>query len=179
MKMDTYPLMNFYNFMKWTLFYKIKKIRPYWYIEYSKDEAKSLLEEKYDWKYYGGHHLENRMSAFMHSYYLPNRYKIDQRNNSLSALVRNGKLKRDEAIEIYNTNPHIEDELLHYFKKRLNLSDDDFNKYMNQPLTIYTNFPTYKKRFERLKPLFYMLMKSNLVPKSFYLKYCFPSKASK
>ncbi len=170
-KMKTYPLMNFFNFMKWILFYRIRKIRPYWLIKYSKEEAKKLLEEKYDWKYYGGHHLENRMSAFMHSYYLPHRFKIDQRNNSLSALVRNGAMKKEDALNIYNSKPHIEDQLLEYFKKRINLSEEDFEKYMNQSLHSFREFPTYKRRFERLKPFFYLMYKANLVPKSFYIKY--------
>ena len=40
----------------------------------------------------------------------------------------------------------------------------------------WTDYPTYKKRFESLRPLFYVLAKANLVPMSFYLKYCFPVK---
>ena len=38
----------------------------------------------------------------------------------------------------------------------------------------HIDFKTYKKRFEFLRPLFFLLSKSNLVPTSFYLKYCFP-----
>jgi hypothetical protein len=37
----------------------------------NKEEAKVFLEKKFDWKYYGGHHLENRMTAFFHSVYAP------------------------------------------------------------------------------------------------------------
>ena len=47
---------------------------------------------------------------------------------------------------------------------------------MNKAPKSWYEFPTYKKRFERLKPLFFTLAKANLVPMSFYLKYCFPSK---
>ncbi|SVB87449.1 uncharacterized protein METZ01_LOCUS240303 [marine metagenome] len=36
------------------------------------------------------------------------------------------------------------------------------------------DYPTYKKRFENLRPLFHLLAKADLVPMSFYLKYCFP-----
>ncbi|HSF56298.1 MAG TPA: hypothetical protein VLA71_21250, partial [Algoriphagus sp.] len=39
MPMKTYPLMTFFKFMKWTVFYRIQKIRPLWYIGYSKEEA--------------------------------------------------------------------------------------------------------------------------------------------
>jgi N-acetyl sugar amidotransferase len=175
-KMRTYPLMDFMAFMKWSLFKRIKKIRPFWYMKYSKQKAMELLKKEYDWKYYGGHHLENRMSAFMHSYYLPKRFNIDQRNNMLSALVRNGALDRKKALEIYGKAPHIETGLVEYFKKRLNLSDDDFIKIMDQPTKTFLDYPTSKRRFEKLRPLFFVLAKSNLVPMSFYLKYCFPIK---
>ena len=41
--MKSYPLMTFWRFLKWTLFYRIKKIRPLWYIKYSKEEARTCL----------------------------------------------------------------------------------------------------------------------------------------
>lgn len=170
-KMDTYPLMTFVNFMKWILVYRIKKIRPYWYINYSKNEAMDLLRREYGWEYYGGHHLENRMSAFMHSYYLPNRFQIDQRNNMLSAQSRNGKITRDVALDLYCQKPHIETELLEYFIKRLDLTPEEFETIMKQPQKTWKDYKTYKKRFEKLRPLFFILAKANLVPMSFYIKY--------
>ncbi len=39
----------------------------------------------------------------------------------------------------------------------------------------YRDFPTYKKRFERLRPFFWLLYKLDRVPKSFYVKFCTPS----
>ena len=84
---------------------------------------------------------------------------------------------RAEAWAEYNTPPVIEDELIDYFKKRLGLSDALYEQVMQAPPKNWTDYPTYKKRFERLRPLFHMLAKANLVPMSFYLKYCFPAKA--
>lgn len=175
-KMKTYPLMTFSKFMRWTLFKRIQKIRPFWYLDYNKEEARAFLEKEYGWQYYGGHHLENRMTAFFHSYYMPKKFNTDFRNNTLSALVRNGKMDRDEALRLYSEPPHIEDELLTYFKKRLELSDDEFDRIMKLPTKSWHDYPTNKKRFEKLRPLFLMLAKRNLVPMSFYLKYCFPAK---
>ena len=68
--------------------------------------------------------------------------------------------------------PHIENELVAYFKKRMNFSDDQFTSVMSQAPKNYKQYKTYKTRFERLKPLFFLLAKANLVPMSFYLKYC-------
>jgi hypothetical protein len=64
-----------------------------------------------------------------------------------------------------------------YVKKRLGLSDEEYQRLMTAPLRSYRDFKTYKRRFERLRPMFYVLAKSNLVPMSFYLKYCFPQGA--
>ena len=176
LSMKTYPLMTFSRFIYSILFKRIKKIRPFWYIEYNKSEAQAFLKKEFDWEYYGGHHLENRMTAFCHSYYFPKKFHTDFRNNTLSAEVRNNKKSRAKAWQEYNTEPYLENNLLDYFKKRLSISDDEFDEIMKQPLKYWYEFPTYKKRFERLRPLFYLLASANLVPMSFYLKYCFPVK---
>lgn len=174
--MKTYPLMTFSQFMKWTLIYRIKKIRPLWYISYSKEDARAFLEKEFGWQYYGGHHLENRMTSFFHSVYCPLKFNIDYRNNSLSASVRLGKISREEALkEYYEKPPYIEPELLSYFKKRLGLSDEEYQKVMESPPRYWYEFPSYKRRFEILRPLFYLMMKADLVPRSFYMKYCFPA----
>jgi len=174
--MKSYPLMTFWRFIWWSCFVRIQKIRPFWYISYSKEDARDFLEREYGWKYYGGHHLENRMTAFFHSVYAPNKFNSDFRNNTLSALVRMGKKSRTEAWKEYSTFPLINDDLVKYFKKRLEISDELYHQVMTAPPNKWNDYPTYKKRFERLRHLFHILAKSNLVPMSFYLKYCFPAK---
>ncbi|OEU69676.1 MAG: LPS biosynthesis protein [Desulfovibrio sp. S3730MH75] len=175
--MKSYPLMTFSRFLWWSSIARIRKIRPFWYIKYSKEDARAFLEKTFGWQYYGGHHLENRMTAFYHGIYMPQKFGADLRNNTLSSLARTGKISREEAWAEYNTPPKVEDELLSYFKKRLELTDDEYEVIMRQPPKSWHEFPTYKKRFERLRPLFAVLAKANLVPMSFYLKYCFPAKA--
>lgn len=169
--MKTYPLMDFKNFMKWVVLKRIKKIRPYWYINYTKEEARKILEDKYNWQYYGGHHLENRLVAFNHSYFLPNRFNLDLRNLAFAAAARNGKISREEALILYAEAPHLEVGLIDYFKTRLGLSNTEFEALMHAEKKNFKDYPTYKKRFERLRPLFYVLAKANLVPMSFYIKY--------
>ncbi len=171
MKMKTYPLMDFWSFMKWILVKKIKKIRPLWYITYSKQDARKWLEKDFGWHYYGGHHLENRMTAFNHSVYFPQKFGIDLRNLSLAASARAGFITREEALEEYKKPPYIEPELVDYFKKRLGLSDETYEKVMKGPRKTYKDYKTYKKRFELLRPMFFVLAKANLVPMSFYIKY--------
>jgi N-acetyl sugar amidotransferase len=169
--MRTYPNMKFAAFMKWTIRHRIRKIRPLWYIEYSKDAAKQRLRSELDWRDYGGHHLENRITAFHHAYYNPIKFDFDSRNTVLSASIRSGVITRDQAFAQYRQAPYMEDGLVDYFKKRLKLSDAEFLTILQRPNKTYRDYPTYKKRFERLRPFFYVLAKANLVPMSFYIKY--------
>jgi N-acetyl sugar amidotransferase len=172
--LKTYPNLTFWQFMKWVLVYRQRFIRPLWYIDYSKAEARRILEERTGWKYYGGHHLENRATAFLHTVYNPERFGLDNRNLALGAEARAGLISHEEALHIYRTPLKPDPELVAYVKKRLGLSDEEYQRLMTAPLRSYRDFKTYKRRFERLRPMFYVLAKSNLVPMSFYLKYCFP-----
>jgi N-acetyl sugar amidotransferase len=174
LKMKTYPNLTFFQFMKWVLFYRQKFIRPLWYINYSKAEAKVMLKERTGWQDYGGHHLENRSSAFVHLVYQPQKFGMDNRNWTLSARARSGQLTREQALEMYHAPIGDADELVTYVKKRLGLSDAEYQAAMQGPKRSFRDFETYKRRFERLRPFFKLLADRNLVPRSFYLKYCFP-----
>lgn len=170
-KLTSFPNMNFLSFMKWTAIKRIKKVRPLWYINYSKEEARKFLEQKFGWEYYGGHHLENRLSAFTYSVYKPQKFGIDDRNWSLAAAARNGLLPREEALKKYAEPIPDSEELSDYFIKRMAISDARFTEVMNGTKKTYKDFKTYKKRFEILRPLFYIMAKAGLVPLSFYIKY--------
>tara|TARA_Y100001968_G_C19444532_1_gene764525 strand:+ start:1124 stop:2293 length:1170 start_codon:yes stop_codon:yes gene_type:complete len=172
-EMKTYPLMTFNKFLGSILFDRVKFIRPLWYIKYSKKEAKETLNKKFGWRDYGGHHLENRSAAFFHSIYLPQKFNTDFRNNTISCMVRNGEISRETGWSMYNNPPETDSDLLEYVKKRLNFSDQEFSILMNKTPLSWRDYPTYKKRFEFMRPLFYLLLKAKLIPNSFYLKYCF------
>ena len=53
----------------------------------------------------------------------------------------------------------------------VSFSDGEFEKIITAPNNTYKDYKTYKQRFERMRPLFYVLYKMDMVPKSFYLKY--------
>jgi N-acetyl sugar amidotransferase len=173
--MRTFPNMPFGRFLYWTIVKQIRKIRPFWYLDYNKEDARAFLEANYGWEYYGGHHLENRMTAFHHSFYTPVKFGLDQRNNTLAARARIGAISREAAIAEYAQPPHIEEELVEYVLKRFEMSPNQFWDVMAQPNKFYTDYRSYKKRFELYRPLFAILANRNLVPRSFYLKFCFPA----
>ena len=133
-------------------------------------------KSEFNWNYYGGHHLENRMSAFLHKIYLPQKYNMDMRNFSLASLTRNGMVNREVALSEYNLKPNFDLDLVIFFKKRLGFNDYEYNEIMLQKPRYWQNFKTYKKYFTYLSPLFYFFMKLNLVTDSFYIKYCLTNK---
>lgn len=175
-KMNSFPNLTFSRFLKWTILYNQKFVRPFWYIKYSKEQAREELYQRTGWEYYGGHHLENRAAVFGHTVYLPQKFGIDYRYLSLSASLRAGLIDRKEALDLYQAPLGEGSEIIEYVKKRLNIDDKTFAKVMKDTPKNWTDYKTYKKRFEFLRPLFFLLAKANMVPMSFYLKYCFPVK---
>jgi len=169
--MKTFPNLWLHLQLKWMLFGGIKKIRPLYYMDYDKEAAKRLLAEKYDWQWYGGHHLENRYTAFVHSYFFPRRWNMDFRIAGYSAYCRNGWMTREEALALMEEAPHIEPGLVDFLKKRLGFSDSEFEGFMTMPKKTYKDYVSYKKTFERMRPFFWLMYKMDLIPKSFYMKY--------
>lgn len=179
MPLKTFPNMKFWMFLKWAIVYRQKFIRPLWYIDYDKERARDELVARTGWEYYGGHHLENRASSFAHTVWLPQRFGVDYRNLTLAAAARRGAMSREEAIAAYAKPILVDSRLIEYTKKRVGFSDAEYDAVMTGEKRNWRDFKTYKKRFERLRPLFFVLAKAQCVPMSFYLKYCFPMKASK
>ena len=176
-RMKTFPNMTLTKFLYWTSVKRIRKIRPLYYIDYHKEPAKALLERELGWKWYGGHHLENRFTAFYHSYFIPRRWALDFRVLGYAGLTRAGQMTRDEGLALLSQPPYLEPDLLQYVKKRLGYSDEDFERVMTLPKRTFRDYETYKKTFERLKPLFRVLAERDLVPKTFYLKFTEPDEA--
>lgn len=169
--LKTYPNMKLFRFLKWMIVNRIKKIRPLWYLDHNKEETKKFLSENFGWKWYGGHHLENRFTAFYHSYILPRRWGIDKRKNGYSALIRSRQMTQTEALELLKQPHYLEPGIVEFVKKRLGFSDDEFEVLMNLPKRSYREFETYKKTFEKMRPFFWLMYKLDRVPKSFYVKY--------
>lgn len=171
-KLQTFPNMSFSNFLKWSAFSGIERTRPLYWVDYNKEEAKAFLSATYGWEWYGGHHLENRFTAFYHTYFLPVRFGLDFRQIEFSALVRSGQKNRDTAIKEFSISRFADPELVSFTIKRLGYSEEEFLSLMNAPKRTYRDYKTYKQRFESLRPLFWLLMKLDRVPESFYVKFC-------
>ena len=174
MPLKTYPNMLMPSFIKWTAILQLKKIRPLYYVDYVKKDVMAMLTQELGWEWYGGHHLENRFTAFWHTYFMPKRYGIDTRLLGHSALVRSGQITREQGLEMLSVPQEYDPEMLEMVKKRLGFSDEEFEQIMNLPRRTYRDFKTYKQTFESMRVFWWLMYKLNRVPKSFYIKFCFP-----
>lgn len=170
-KIKTFPNLLMSRWLKWTIVNRIKKIRPLYYVDYKKEHTKKFLTENLGWKWYGGHHMENRTSHFTNNYYLPLKFNIDLRYCEFSALIRSGQMSREEALEKIKQHKPFDPGILEEVKKRLSLTQEEFELIMNLPKKDYRNYKTHKQTFERMRWFFWVMYKLNLVPKSFYMKY--------
>jgi len=168
---DSLPMMWLRKWFKWMLVDGIKKIRPLYYLDYDKNEVKKFLSEEYGWQWYGGHHMENRSAYFVNNYYLPKKFDIDLRYCEFSALVRAGQMSRDEALEMIHQPKPFDEDILEECKKRLKITDEEFDALMEAPAKSFRDYKTYKETFIKMRPLFYLLYKADFVPKSFYDKF--------
>ncbi len=170
-EMKTFPNLWLKKWLKWTLVDRVKKVRPLYYIDYDKEKTKEFLKSELGWNWYGGHHMENRTSYFANNYFLPVKFGIDIRIVEYAALVREGQMKRKDALDNLKVSMDCDISVIEEVKKRLSFTNEEFTNMMNSKKKSHLDYETYKRTFEKMKPLFWVMYKLNLVPKSFYMKY--------
>lgn len=176
--LTTFPNMPLWNFIR--SMSRVTKIRPLYWLDYDKRAAMELLERECGWRWYGGHHLENQGAAFGHTYYFPKRYGRDTRVLGYSALVRSGQMAREEGLRLLADPITFDPTLVEIVKKRLRFPGDELDRtILEAPRRTYRDFDTYKRTFEILRPLFWVMYKAQRVPKSFYMKYTKPDPLSR
>lgn len=104
-------------------------------VNFRKNDAMALLDEKTGWRYYGGKHYESVFTKFYQAYILPKKFGIDKRKVHLSALVRNGEMTRDQAFAELQQPLYDPDELRRdkaYVLKKLSFTEPEFDALMAQ-----------------------------------------------
>ena len=164
----TLPELKISDFIKY-MFSGIRRIRPLYYIDYDKEQVKEFLADEYGWEWYGGLHKESIISDYVKNYWTWKRYGIDKRITELSGLVRSGMMARGDADYILSEHPVVSDERKQEVVKLLGFNPD---MYINIKKRTYKEFRNYKSLFKLLRPLFWIFLKLDRIPLSFYEKYC-------
>lgn len=160
--MQTYPNLTMWDFARYSLLHRVQNMRPLNFFEYSKEEARHELHSEMDWEYYGGHHYENIYTRFVYSFLLPEKFKIDKRIITHSALVRSGEMTRDEALISLGHPPYPPEQVrddVTYVIKKLGLLDNEFEDIMAAPPKSFRDFPSYYPFIERHTPFVRSVLK--------------------
>lgn len=153
-KLENYPLFTFKDQLYYTI-KGIKQIRPF-HFGFNRRDVEMEMIKMCNWKCYGAKHCENEYTAFVGCELLPKKFGIDKRIVYLSARVRSGMMSKEEAYLQLSEETKCP---IHF----------DF-KYSNV-IRERSYFGRYN--FKKYKVLIWILMKLQVVPYTFYKKYCF------
>ena len=170
---DYYPNLWLKDWLYWIIVKRIKRYRPLYYDDTKKETMKKILKEKYGFKWYGGHHLENTYTAFCGNIMFPS-FGTDRTIIELAAFVRSGNMTRQNAIiKLVKHKTGAERKLKKVVGNTLGINIDELlGINMLSGIRTSDDFKTYKKTFKRFRWFFWILAKLDLVPMTFYLKYC-------
>jgi len=171
-KVTSFPVMMLSRLLYYIFIKRIREVRILEYVDYKKKEVDSVLSDKLDWVYYGGHHHENLFTKFFQSYLLPSKFKIDKRKTELSALIRTGQVSREQGLkEITTSAYHYEQEVVDYAIAKLGISKNEWEQIYNAPIKSHDNYHTYLPMIRLLKFPIKIACKLKLLPHILYLKY--------
>jgi N-acetyl sugar amidotransferase len=134
-------------------------------VPFSKEDSFALLQEKLDWKNYGGKHYESKYTMFVQSYYLYEKFGIDYRRATLSTQICCGMTDRGEALEALKCKPYTIEQVeteKQYISKKLGVGLGEFEAILKLPPKWWWDYPnddvklafvydTYRKLFKKEK----------------------------
>ncbi len=172
-KLNSYPIETEIKSLYSSYILNIKKVFPFYYLEYDKQTAQKLLHDEYGWEYYGGHHHENIFTKWVIGYWLPEKFKIDKRLITLSAQILSNQISREHAMELLSEPSYSKDRIIedtNYIIKKLDLSKSEFNKIWNSPNKTFRDYPSYFPLFEKYSKYVIPIASkiSSTKPKTFY-----------
>lgn len=115
------------------------------HIDYNREDAINVLQQKLGWRPYGGKHYESIYTRFFQGYILPRKFGYDKRRAHLSALVCAGQLSRAEALAALDRDPYDGHDLRSdklFVTKKLGLSLEEFDEIMRLPPRSFRDYPS-------------------------------------
>jgi len=155
-KLDKFPIVSFLKqHIYYPHIYKFKKLIPLNFIPYNKDEAKDIIIKELNWRDYGVKHGESKWTKFFQSYFLPKKCGFDKRRAHLSSLILAGEINREKALneikkDVYSSKREIEEDK-EYVAKKLAITLDEINNYLNQECVHWSKYPNAQKILKNIR----------------------------
>lgn len=151
-KLKTFPTLSVETSLYCKHILKMEVLTPLNYVDYNYDKIKQELIETYNWKDYGGKHFESIWTRFYQGYILPVKFHIDKRKAHLSNLIFSNQITKLKAEEILQKPPYSLDIMAQdyeYIIKKINLTETEFNKLINNKRVEHSYYGTSKKIKEK------------------------------
>lgn len=142
--LNTFPITSILRHKIYLPYVKrIRVVKPLNYFPYIKEEAKTLLIEKFGWQPYSQKHFESRFTRFYEGYWLPKRFGYDTRKVQLSSLILTGQMSRDDALEQLKKPPLDEttaQQEFEYVATKLGITIEELRSYLEMPKKTYKDY---------------------------------------
>jgi len=149
----------------------IKAHSPLYYENYVRKDAEEIIKREYNWVYPGAHYYDDLYWALI-TYVHRVKFNIDFRLNSYSALIRDGQMNRDEALEAVKKPYVMEDpRIIDLCLKRLAVSREQFEEWLNLPPKTFRNYNTGYAYMLALRSGIRLVTKLGFMPEIVYDKY--------
>lgn len=125
----------------------IRTHRPLNLINYIKEDAKTLLMDKFDWKPYPQKHFESRFTKFYESYWLPERFGYDVRRVQFASLILTKQMTREQALCELKKPSYDKltiDNEIEYVANKINIDKDELIRMMELPKKGYHDYRNQK-----------------------------------
>jgi hypothetical protein len=119
------------------------------YVQYNKQEVKTIIAKELDWRDYGGKHYESTFTKFYQAYILPEKFMIDKRKAHLSTLICSGQITKEIALKELELPLYQPEELkqdIEYVLKKFGLSANEFEEIMKATPRKHEEFKTDSKQ---------------------------------
>lgn len=115
----------------------LKTFCPLNFVSYTRVKAFDELDKYCGFQYYGRKHLENHLTAFLQTCWLPERFGADKRRSHLSSLIVSGQITRDEALTELE-EPQYDDAYMHQVKalmaERMGITPEEIDSMIRSPI---------------------------------------------
>jgi N-acetyl sugar amidotransferase len=155
-KIKDYPHISFAKLLYYLKVKRIKWVNILNYLEYNKVDAKNVIQEKLNWRDYGGKHHESLYTKFYQTFILPNKFGIDKRKAHLSSLICSNQMTREEALLELNMPINSINELnaeKDYLEKKFNISSAEFDLIMNTTPKTFYEYPNSSELINKIQSI--------------------------
>ena len=150
LKKINFSHLTFFDFTSAILLKKLRFVPILNWLDYNRDQEKTILNKRFGWQDYGRKHGESTFTKFFQEIYLPKKYGIDKRKAHFSCGILSSQISRQAALDLLELPLFSQDEeksLSDYVRKKLGFSEKEWekiNKDEPRPHVFYKTHPAFR-----------------------------------